>query len=35
MFELALSNGRRLTIAAGFDPGDLRRLLAIAEASPC
>ncbi len=35
MFELALSNGRRLTIAAGFDPGDLRRLLVIAEAAPC
>lgn len=35
MFELALTNGRRVTVAAGFDAGDLRRLLAIAEALPC
>ena len=35
MFELALANGRRVTIAAGFDAGDLRRLLSIAEASAC
>ena len=35
MFELALANGRRLTIAAGFESDDLRRLLAIAEATSC
>lgn len=35
MFELALVNGRRVTIAAGFDAGDLRRLLAIAEGPSC
>jgi hypothetical protein len=35
MFELALGNGRRVTIAAGFDSGDLRRLLAVAEAATC
>lgn len=35
MFEVALTNGRRVTVAAGFDDGDLRRLLTIAEATAC
>ena len=35
MFELALSSGRRITIAAGFDSEDLRRLLAIVEEIEC
>lgn len=35
MFELALPSGLRITIAAGFDADDLRRLLAIAEAMAC
>lgn len=35
MFELALRNGWRVTIASGFDPEELRRLLAIVEAPAC
>lgn len=35
MFEVALTSGRRITIAAGFDSEDLRRLLAIVEATEC
>jgi hypothetical protein len=35
MFELTLPNGLRITIAAGFDADDLRRLLTIAEAMAC
>lgn len=33
-FELALPDGRVVRIAAGFDPEDLRRLLAVLDA-PC
>ena len=35
MFEVELRNGRRVTVASGFDPDDLRRLLAIAEVATC
>ncbi len=35
MFEVALTNGRRVTVASGFDPDDLRRLLAITETTTC
>jgi hypothetical protein len=35
MFEVELANGRRVTVASGFDSDDLRRLLAIAETTSC
>lgn len=34
-FELGLSGGRHLRIPAGFDVGDLARLLAVLERAPC
>src|SRR5271170_3246367 len=33
--ELILSNGRRIAVAAGFDPQTLRRLIAVVEERPC
>jgi len=33
--ELILPNGRRIAVAAGFDPQTLRRLIAAVEGPPC
>jgi hypothetical protein len=33
--ELILSNGRRIAVAAGFDPQTLRRLISVVEERPC
>ena len=33
--ELILPNGRRITVAPGFDPQTLRRLIAAVEGPPC
>jgi hypothetical protein len=33
--ELLLKNGRRIAVAAGFDPQTLRRLIAVVEGPPC
>jgi hypothetical protein len=33
--ELILSNGRRITVAPGFDPQTLRRLIAVVAERPC
>ena len=33
--ELILPNGRRIAVAAGFDPQTLRRLIAVVEGTPC
>jgi len=33
--ELILPNGRRIAVAAGFDPLTLRRLIAAVEGPPC
>jgi hypothetical protein len=33
--ELVLLNGRRIVVAAGFDPETLRRLIAVVEGRPC
>jgi transposase len=33
-FEIELGNGRRLRVPAGFEPGVLKTLLAVLEASP-
>ena len=33
--ELILPNGRRIAVAAGFDPQTLRRLIAVVEGPPC
>ena len=33
--ELILPNGRRIAVAAGFDPHTLRRLIAVVEGPPC
>ena len=33
--ELILKNGRRIAVAAGFDPQTLRRLIAAVEGTPC
>ena len=33
--ELILPNGRRIAVAAGFDPHTLRRLIAAVEVPPC
>jgi hypothetical protein len=32
-FEIELSNGRRIRLAAGFDPAVLKALLAVLEAA--
>ena len=32
--DVVLANGRRLRVPAGFDPGMLRQLLAVAEETP-
>jgi hypothetical protein len=33
--ELILPNGRRIAVAAGFDPRTLRRFIAVVEGSSC
>jgi hypothetical protein len=33
--EVILENGRRIAVAAGFDPQTLRRLIAVVEDRPC
>lgn len=34
-FEVALCNGRVVRVRAGFDAGELRRLLAVVDEAPC
>jgi hypothetical protein len=33
--EVILTNGRRIAVAAGFDPQTLRHLIAVVEERPC